>query len=100
MTDSGNETIRLDKIQTADGERQTHHSADCDDVAPTTSPKRLRARRDHPMQSTLAWGRQYLPHHFVKPASAMHVWLGDQLDRSSTCRGSKVNLIGPRGSAK
>ncbi len=57
-------------------------------------------RRDYPMQSMLDWGRQYLPHHFVKPASPMHVWLGDQLDRFQHVPGLKVNLIGPRGSAK
>jgi predicted phage terminase large subunit-like protein len=57
-------------------------------------------RRSYPLQSTLDWGRHYLPHHFVKPASAMHLWLGDQLDRFQRVRGLKVNLIGPRGSAK
>ncbi len=51
-------------------------------------------------QSTLAWGRRFLPRHFAKPPSAMHEWLGRQLDRMSSQRGSKVNLIGPRGSAK
>jgi predicted phage terminase large subunit-like protein len=30
----------------------------------------------------------------------MHVWLGDQLDVLHLERGSKINLIGPRGSAK
>lgn len=49
---------------------------------------------------TLAWGRTYLPQHFAQPASAMHEWLGRQLDLMHTRRGSKLNLIGPRGSAK
>ncbi len=53
-----------------------------------------------PPRTTLAWGRQYLPRHFSKPASAMHEWLGAQLDSFRTQRGSKVNVIGPRGSAK
>lgn len=53
-----------------------------------------------PPQQTLAWGRLYLPDHFTKPASEMHEWLGDQLDTLRRRRGSKVNLIGPRGSAK
>jgi predicted phage terminase large subunit-like protein len=50
--------------------------------------------------STLAWGRSYLPAYFVHPPSAMHRWLGRQLDGLSTDRGSKINVIGPRGSAK
>jgi predicted phage terminase large subunit-like protein len=53
-----------------------------------------------PPQPLLEWGRQYLPHYFSKPASAMHVWLATQLDRSAQLRGLKINLIGPRGSAK
>lgn len=49
---------------------------------------------------TLAWGHVYLPEHFAKPASAMHVWLGHELDNLHTRRGSKLNLVGPRGGAK
>jgi len=50
--------------------------------------------------SILAWGRKYLAPHFAQPASLMHEWLGDQLDLLRTQRGSKINVIGPRGSAK
>jgi predicted phage terminase large subunit-like protein len=50
--------------------------------------------------TTLAWGRAYLPAHFAKPASRMHEWLGAELDALRTSRGCKVNVIGPRGSAK
>ncbi len=50
--------------------------------------------------STLAWGRDVLPAHFVHPPSLMHEWLGEQLDSLHVNRGSKINLIGPRGSAK
>jgi hypothetical protein len=50
--------------------------------------------------TTLAWGRAYLPAHFAKPASRMHEWLGAELDSLRTSRGCKVNVIGPRGSAK
>ena len=50
--------------------------------------------------SILAWGRKYLAPHFVKPTSLMHEWLGDQLDGLHTIRGTKINVIGPRGSAK
>ena len=52
------------------------------------------------LQQTLAWGRRYLPRYFAKPASAMHEWLGARLDALRADRGSKINLIGPRGSAK
>lgn len=49
---------------------------------------------------TLDWGRKYLAEHFAKPPSAMHGWLGEQLDSCRTQRGRKINLIGPRGGAK
>jgi predicted phage terminase large subunit-like protein len=50
--------------------------------------------------SLLAWGRLFLPKHFARAPSGMHQWLSDQLDAFHTARGSKLNLIGPRGSAK
>ncbi len=57
------------------------------------------AALDRP-QTTLAWGRKYLTNHFAKPASAMHRWLGELLDVIHLERGAKINVIGPRGSAK
>lgn len=48
----------------------------------------------------LAWGRQYLENHFAKPPSRMHEWLGAELDALHENRGTKINVIGPRGSAK
>lgn len=48
----------------------------------------------------LDWSRRYLPAHFVQPPSAMHHWLADELDAMRTTRGRRVNVIGPRGSAK
>ncbi len=61
----------------------------------------------HPQQNvdpltleTLAWGRRYLPDHFRRAPSRMHVWLGEQLDGFHVERGQKVNVIGPRGGAK
>ena len=48
----------------------------------------------------LDWAAKYLPEHFTKPPSAMHVWLATQLDTLHARRGVKINLIGPRGSAK
>src|SRR5688500_9183863 len=56
---------------------------------------------DQPVpETTLSWGQLYLPAHFVHPPSEMHVWLAAQLDALRAERGSKINLIGPRGSAK
>ncbi|TWT30342.1 Terminase-like family protein [Posidoniimonas corsicana] len=51
-------------------------------------------------EDLIAWGRSYLPRHFSKPPSAMHRWLGQQVDAMRHTRGVKVNLIGPRGGAK
>lgn len=50
--------------------------------------------------STLAWGRRYLSRHFLRAPSRMHFWLGEQLDELHEYRGSKINVIGPRGGAK
>jgi hypothetical protein len=50
--------------------------------------------------SLLAWSRKYLPDHFTRPPSAMHRWLADRLDRMWQARGSKLNVLGPRGGAK
>lgn len=64
---------------------------------------RIELRRTHAHRgetTILEWGRKYLPAHFALPPSSMHQWLADRLDRLNKCRGSKVNLIGPRGSAK
>src|SRR5438094_10444096 len=51
-------------------------------------------------RAILAWGREFLPAHFVHEPSLMHTWLGEELDSLQHNRGSKINLIGPRGSAK
>jgi hypothetical protein len=50
--------------------------------------------------TTIEWGKKFLRAHFVYAPSAMHIWLGRQLDALGRERGSKINLIGPRGSAK
>jgi predicted phage terminase large subunit-like protein len=52
------------------------------------------------LRGLLSWAGLYMPRHFVKPASAMHEWLASQLEGVHQRRGSKINLIGPRGSAK
>lgn len=48
----------------------------------------------------LDWARAMLPDHFRLTPSGMHVWLAVQLDAMRLERGTKLNLIGPRGSAK
>lgn len=63
------------------------------EVQPSSNTRRERL-------STLTWGRTFLPAHFSQPSSAMHRWLGEQLDRFREERGLKVNVIGPRGAAK
>jgi predicted phage terminase large subunit-like protein len=50
--------------------------------------------------SVLPWGKSFLGAHFVHEPSLMHLWLGDSLNSLHKNRGSKINLIGPRGSAK
>jgi predicted phage terminase large subunit-like protein len=48
----------------------------------------------------LGWGRKYLPEHFTRPPSHMHCWLAEQLAAMRLVRGTKVNVLGPRGGAK
>ncbi len=48
----------------------------------------------------LDWARKHLPEHFTLPASAMHRWLGKKLDALWQKRGTKLNVLGPRGGAK
>ena len=48
----------------------------------------------------LAWGRKYLPDHFQLPPSDMHCWMAEQLDAALRTRGTKINVLGPRGGAK
>ncbi len=55
---------------------------------------------DEPPTDTLSWGRKYLAGHFRCAPSAMHLWLGENLDAFTENRGSKLNAIGPRGGAK
>lgn len=48
----------------------------------------------------LEWGRLLLEGYFRLPPSKMHRWLGGELDRLRSSRGVKLNIVGPRGSAK
>ena len=50
--------------------------------------------------SLLRWGRRFLSAHFRRAPSGMHVWLSEQFDAMTVTRGTKINVIGPRGGAK
>jgi len=51
-------------------------------------------------RNLLTWGKHYLPGYFVRKPSRMHEWLSEQLQQIHETRGTKLNVIGPRGGAK
>ncbi len=57
-------------------------------------------RRDAEELDLIAWGQAYLPSHFAKRPSALHRWLAGEFDAMRSCRGTRVNAVGPRGAAK
>jgi len=61
--------------------------------------RRLQAARQNGA-GLLEWASNYLPAHFLKPPSRMHRWLGARLDALWHSRGTKLNVLGPRGGAK
>ncbi len=71
-----------------------------DNLARGHGQARRQARRSIGGLDLLAWGQKYLIEHFSRPPSQMHGWLADQLDRAHTERGTKLNVLGPRGGAK
>ena len=50
--------------------------------------------------SLLGWTSHYLSEHCTKTPSKMHHWLCGRLDRINTGRGTKLNVLAPRGAAK
>lgn len=62
----------------------------------------LDARTGGPLASLplLEWGRRMLPAYFRRAPSRMHRWMSDELERMDRERGQRVNVLGPRGSAK
>lgn len=56
--------------------------------------------RDPREMSLYDWSYYFLPEHFSKPASQMHRWLLSYLDKIHLRRGSRLNVLGPRGGAK
>jgi hypothetical protein len=64
---------------------------------------KLHSTSDEPNDAALGlldWAFKYLPEYFTKPPSPLHIWLAERLDTLQERRGTKINLIGPRGSAK
>jgi hypothetical protein len=59
-----------------------------------------KAKREQGPQGLLDWARRYLPDHFKAAPSAMHQWIADQLEQMTAERGVKLNVLGPRCSAK
>ena len=51
-------------------------------------------------KTILLWPQRYLPSHFSLPAARMHVWMLDRMAAMAQRRGGRLNVIGPRGSAK
>lgn len=70
------------------------------EIAQEHGHARRLARRGRDGLDLLAWGRRYLPDHFRRPPSRMHRWLAKQLDAAPASRGTKINVLGPRGGAK
>ncbi|MBN2293668.1 MAG: hypothetical protein JXM70_14660 [Pirellulales bacterium] len=50
--------------------------------------------------SLLDWARRYLPAHFNREPSSMHIWMARWLDYMRHNRDTKLNVLGPRGGAK
>ncbi len=71
-----------------------------DELARGHGQARRLERRGRCDLDLVAWGKKYLPDHFRLPPSLMHRWLVDQLDAAHTERGTKINVLGPRGGAK
>jgi predicted phage terminase large subunit-like protein len=72
----------------------------CDDLARKHGRARRLQRGNGQSLDLLAWGRKYLPAHFSRPPSNLHRWLAVELESMRTLRGSRLNVLGPRGSAK
>jgi predicted phage terminase large subunit-like protein len=69
-------------------------------IASTRSDIRRSTRGVARGAGLLDWARALLPAHFTLPPSPMHRWLEQQLADAHRRRGTKINLVGPRGGAK
>lgn len=48
----------------------------------------------------LTWCRRYMPNYFYRQPSRMHEWIAAKLHAARRERGTKLNIVGPRGGAK
>jgi predicted phage terminase large subunit-like protein len=71
-----------------------------DEIARRHGRARRLARRAQGGLDLVAWGQTYLPDYFRRPPSNMHRWLAEQIDAAYAMRGTKINVLGPRGGAK
>ena len=71
-----------------------------DDFAREHGRQRRKSRRSDTRLDLIAWGKEFLPDHFIKPPSEMHRWLAKMADNMEKHRGMKINILGPRGGAK
>jgi predicted phage terminase large subunit-like protein len=61
---------------------------------------RRAARAAGPRPTLRAWTERYLSAYLYAPPSRFHHWLADELDALTGRRGSLLNVLAPRGSAK
>src|SRR5690606_27265608 len=52
------------------------------------------------MQNLLTWARRILSEHFRSQPSRMHLAMAEELGRLAENRGTRLNILGPRGGAK
>lgn len=71
-----------------------------DRLADAHGRRRRQAQPSPLADDLLAWARTFLPHVFTLPPSSMHRYLAAQLARMIHHRGSRLNVLAPRGSAK
>ncbi|MDR0327364.1 MAG: hypothetical protein LBI05_03610, partial [Planctomycetaceae bacterium] len=62
--------------------------------------KKQQDRERDNSRSLLDWAARFLPKHFHNVPSKMHRWLSGELDRFHAERGTKLNVLAPRASAK
>jgi predicted phage terminase large subunit-like protein len=87
--------LKLEEVRKLGSDDESKQELGSNDAERTEAAE----ERQSPL-TTLEWGKEFLPEYFACSSSAMHRWLGGQLDGMSEVRGAKINLIGPRGSAK
>lgn len=61
---------------------------------------KARNRRRGNLGGLFEWGQYFLPEHFSKPPSRMHRRLAELLGPAVMQRGTKINILAPRGAAK